>query len=114
MARTPRLLAAAAISAAVLAASGAAMAQSAQPCASREALAQKLGSEFGKAVAAAGVDAEGNLVQVFSNKDSGTWTIAVTLPGGPSCIVSSGEGWADSDQQLAEIPKPAPRPDWAS
>lgn len=112
MAKTPKLAAAAA-AAVMLAASGAAMAQSARPCVPRDALAQKLGTDFGEAVAAEGVDDAGNLVQVFTS-DKGSWTIAVTLPGGPSCIVSSGEGWSDSDQQVAQMPKPVPRPDWAS
>ena len=36
------------------------------------------------------LDGRGNLVELFSNKDTGTWTITITLPGGPTCILSSG------------------------
>lgn len=68
------------------------------------ALAEQLGKQFGETLVSAGVDAGGSLVQVYSNKDSGTWTIAVTLPSGPTCIVSSGEGWARG--QTAAAPKP--------
>lgn len=88
-----------------------AQSQNPRMCAPPDALAQKLGSEFGEAVTAEGVDAGGNLVQVYTSKN-GTWTIAVTLPGGPSCIVSTGEGWAD--MEVAQAPKPAPKPDHSS
>ncbi|MEQ8814033.1 MAG: hypothetical protein RLO51_18810 [Thalassobaculum sp.] len=91
--------------------SGTAGAQAVRACAPPDMLVQKLGQEFGEQLSAQGVDGEGNLVQVFSSSD-GTWTIAVTIPGGPSCIVSSGEGWDDS--RIAEVPKPVPAPDYAS
>lgn len=111
MARTSWQLIVAAIAAVTLTASGAAVAQNARACAPRGALVDKLGNVFGEAVSAQGVDDSGNLVQVFTS-ENGTWTIAVTLPGGPTCVVSSGEGW--SDQQLAASPKPVRRPDRAS
>ena len=80
-------------------------------CAPQEALTEKLGERFGEAVAGQGVDAAGNLVQVFTS-ENGTWTIAVTIPGGPSCIVSVGEGWEDT--RFAQRPEPAPDPGHAS
>src|SRR3546814_90428 len=58
-----------------------------------ELLAKQLGTQYGEHLTAAGVDANGGLVQVYSNTESGTWTIAVTVPEGPTCIMSSGEGW---------------------
>ena len=111
MTRIPKLLIGTALATVLFAAPYAAVAQNARACAPRDALADKLGNDFGEAVSAEGVDDSGNLVQVFTS-EQGTWTIAVTLPGGPTCVVSSGEGW--NDQQLASIPKPIPRPDWAS
>ncbi|HEY9568513.1 MAG TPA: hypothetical protein VIR38_10520 [Thalassobaculum sp.] len=97
--------------AAAMAVPGTGLAQDAKVCAPTETLVDKLGSKFGEAVTAEGVDDAGNLVQVFTS-ENGTWTIAVTLPGGPSCVVSTGEGW--NDERLANIPKPVPQPDWAS
>lgn len=114
---TKRLVTTAAIGGAVIlglsagATDASAQSQAARMCAPPEALAQKLNSEFGEAVTAEGVDAGGNLVQVYTS-ENGTWTIAVTLPGGPSCIVSTGEGWADLE--VAQAPKPAPRPEHSS
>lgn len=107
MQRLPLLLGSFAIvsGAALVVASSPAAAQAMRACAPRDALVQQLGQAFGEAVTAQGVDADGNLVQVFASQN-GTWTIAVTLPGGPSCIVSSGENWNAS--QMAELPGPTP------
>src|SRR3546814_1085216 len=49
-----------------------------------ELLAQQLGTQYGEHLVAAGVDANGGLLQVYSNAESGTWTIAVTMPAGPT------------------------------
>lgn len=86
-------------------AAGRAEAQASRVCVPQAAaLAQQLGQQYGEKLTAAGVDAGGGLVQVYSNTESGTWTIAITIANGPTCIVSSGEGWAH--EQTAELPKP--------
>jgi len=80
-------------------------AQTAQLCMPKaELLMDQLGKQYGEVLTAAGVDANGNFVQVYSSDDKGTWTIAVTLPGGPTCVISAGEGWVR--EQTAELPKP--------
>lgn len=85
--------------------SGSAEAQAGRVCLPQAAaLAQQLGQQYGETLSAAGVAAGGGLMQVYSNAESGTWTIAVTIPNGPTCIVSSGEGWAH--ERTAELPKP--------
>lgn len=103
MSRTlPMTFAAAALVA--VAAAGPAAAQGTRACLPQaEALSQQLDRQYGETLSSAGVDANGGLVQVYTNKDSGTWTIAITLPGGPTCVVSSGEGWAR--EKTASAPK---------
>lgn len=84
---------------------GRADAQAARVCMPQaEILVERLGEEYGETLTAAGVDANGNLVQVYSSPTTGSWTIAVTVPGGPTCIVTSGEGWAA--ELTAQMPKP--------
>ena len=39
------------------------------------------------------LDARGNLVEMFSNDDTGSWTMTVTMPGGPTCVMTSGESF---------------------
>ena len=40
------------------------------------------------------LDARGNLVELFGNTKSGTWTMVITTPGGPTCILTTGENYA--------------------
>ena len=47
--------------------------------------------------------ATGSLLEVLTSP-AGSWTIIVTVPGGPTCLVSSGEGWRDAPIQLAKEP----------
>lgn len=75
-------------------------AQRGPPCYERESLVDTLARRFGERMTAAGVDARGSLVQVFA-APSGSWTIAVSLPNGPTCILSSGEGWQSVDPSPA-------------
>jgi hypothetical protein len=69
---------------------------SAVPCVPRpEIIAQALAARYGEAVTAGGVDANGNLVSVYSGP-RGSWTITVTRPDGVTCLISAGDGWAQA------------------
>lgn len=68
------------------------------------ALVDRLDRQYGEALTAAGRDANGNLLQVYSSPEKGTWTIAVSVPGGPTCVVTSGDGWTP-DMEV-EVAKP--------
>lgn len=70
----------------------AAQVQAQTVCAAREAVVSALATRFGETVSATGVDRNGNLLEVFSSA-GGSWTIVLTIPGGPTCLVSSGDGW---------------------
>lgn len=80
---------------------GNAVAQNSPVCTPHDRLVEHLGKSFGESMTAAGVDGRGNLIQVFSSAE-GSWTIAITVPGGPTCIMAAGEGWIR--EQLATMP----------
>lgn len=65
------------------------------PCGPSQALTARLAGEYGEAVTGGGIDAAGRLLRIFANAETGTWTAVVTSPEGLSCIVSSGENWAN-------------------
>lgn len=67
-------------------------------CGSREAVAAVLAARFGETVTAAGVDRNGNLLEIFSS-EHGSWTVVLTIPGGPACLLSSGDGWWHADDR---------------
>ena len=68
-----------------------AVAQSLQ-CGSRDALLGALAERYQERPVSRGVTGSGALLEVLAGP-SGSWSILVTTPGGPTCLVSSGEGW---------------------
>ena len=84
-------------------AAGTAHAQQA-PCGNPVDIAERLAVEFGEAPAARGIDAGGNFVVIYSNPETGTWTVLLALPRGPACIVSTGTAW----EPIAHVPTGRP------
>ena len=59
-------------------------------CASRPDLVRWLGRNFAETPVARGLEANGNLLELFSEVRGATWTVVLTTPAGFSCIVSEG------------------------
>jgi hypothetical protein len=89
---------------AALSFSGAAVAGEQTACDLRYKVVEHLARKYGEAVSASGISSVGALVEVFENPKTGTWTITVTAPGGPACLVGSGDGWRNN-----AAPAPPPR-----
>ena len=64
-----------------------------RPCAEHDVALETLMDKFAEAPAAAGLSANGALLEVLTKPDGGTWTILMTEAGGQSCIIAAGEGW---------------------
>lgn len=62
------------------------------PCGLRADLLRALATEAGEALRVQMIDVAGHLVEIVVGLD-GSWTLLVTLPGGPSCIAGWGEGF---------------------
>jgi hypothetical protein len=56
-------------------------------------LASKLQASYEEVPVSAGIGQDGNLVSVFASPNTGSWTIVMTRPQGPSCVVAVGEAW---------------------
>ncbi len=67
-------------------------------CTQHGDLVNQLGKKYGEAVSASGFDGAGNFVQVFSSK-TGSWTIAISTPGGETCVISAGNNWQKEENQ---------------
>ena len=59
-------------------------------CTKRDNIVSHLDAKYGETRNNLMLDGRGNLVELFSNQETGTWTLTVTLPGGPTCVLSSG------------------------
>ena len=62
-------------------------------CRTHADIKQLLTEQFAELPAAVGLQANGDLIQVFAAKDGTTWTIVTTRPDGLSCIVALGQHW---------------------
>lgn len=83
-------------------------AQSAQMvCGERVEIVNALESGHQEQKTAAGLSGNGGLVELFTG-DAGTWTLLLTLPGGPTCLLGAGEAW-EGWKSNGESNEPAPQ-----
>lgn len=73
-----------------------------QACAPRAVVVARLADGFGESPQAAGLGAQGQMVEMFASRETGTWTITVTRPGGLTCLVASGDAFEALTQTLPE------------
>lgn len=81
------------LSAAIIAVSAEASAQTARKCAPRAAVVSKLAEGYGETRKSVGLGANNTMVEVFASSQTGTWTITITAPGGLTCLVASGQSF---------------------
>ena len=98
MPQSPRPLSRIALLLAALAAAPA----GAATCVPRADVLAALTDRFGEHRTGIGLTSRGNVMEVFSSPETGTWTVTVTRPDGTTCILSSGEGF----EALSEAPPP--------
>ncbi len=68
------------------------VAKAAPICGEHGQLIETLGTNFKETPQAIGLTADGALIQVMVSP-SGGWSILVTYPKGPSCIIAAGQDW---------------------
>lgn len=78
-------------------AAGAAQAQTGN-CADHEAMVRHLAEGWGESRQSIALDASNAVVELFASPETGTWTLTVTRPGGPTCMIASGHAF----EMLAE------------
>jgi hypothetical protein len=72
-------------------------------CAPRAELLAQLSKRFSEAPIAAGLANGGALIELLTSGDGSTWTIIVSQPEGPSCIVAVGESWQTLKRVAGEM-----------
>ena len=73
-------------------------------CADRKDVVSHLDKSFGEHRNSLMLDGRGNLVEMFVNGDTGSWTLVVTSPSGPTCVLRAGEDFVQ-DLQAAKTPE---------
>lgn len=69
-------------------------------CADHATVVERLADQWGESRQSMGLAANGSILEVFASDETGTWTITVTMPGGPTCLVASGEAWQATHDAL--------------
>lgn len=63
-------------------------------CADHGVVVQRLAEVYGESRQSIGLAHDHSVVEVFASMDTGSWTITVTQPGGPTCLVAAGQAFA--------------------
>ncbi|SLN23109.1 hypothetical protein [Roseisalinus antarcticus] len=91
---------------ALMLAAHAASAQS-RNCAEHSQVVERLADRWGESRQSMGLAANNSVIEVFASLETGTWTITVTEPGGPTCLVASGQAYQVLAEALPNTDAPA-------
>lgn len=64
-------------------------------CHPRERMVEAL-TDFGESRTAMGVRGPESVMEVWTDRETGSWSVVMTYADGRSCIVAAGEGWDDA------------------
>lgn len=70
------------------------------PCGQTAHLARLLDQSYGEVPVSAGLQGNGQLLQIFASPTTGTWTAVTTTPRGLSCVIATGQRWADDMPEM--------------
>lgn len=72
-------------------------------CGERLEIVKALETGHQEQLTARGLSGNGGLVELFTAL-SGSWTLLLTIPGGPTCLLGSGEEWEGWKPDAKEAP----------
>lgn len=70
-------------------------------CADHAQVVERLAERYGESRQSIGLSSDDAVVEVFASMDTGSWTITVTRPGGPTCLVAAGQAYEYLNEPLA-------------
>ncbi|MBM2575104.1 hypothetical protein JQC91_02195 [Jannaschia sp. Os4] len=71
-------------------------------CGPRAAVVARLAERFGETRRALGL-ARAGIMEIFASDETGTWTVALTMPDGRTCLIASGRHWEERMDDLAHL-----------
>lgn len=82
---------------------GPASAQSLGTCAPHATMVEHLMTGYGESRQSIAISADNMVVETYASLETGTWTIIVTAPGGPSCLVAAGQAFQLTGDNSASL-----------
>jgi hypothetical protein len=83
-----------------LAAGAAAARETAGNCAERARVLEHLAQRYGETRQSIGLASNNAVIEVFASRETGSWTIIMTLPTGVTCLLASGQAYERLDEPL--------------
>lgn len=77
-------------------------AQQRPTCGNYVEVAAFLKAKLNQEAVAHGIDAAGRVVQVHISPGGATWTVTVSIPGGPTCLAATGADWVLYERKAPE------------
>ena len=81
--------------------------RAAAQCAPHDIVSADLSQKFGEQASSMGLAQDNTVMEVYSSRASGTWTITVTLPNGLTCLVAAGQNFETVTQPQVAKGDPA-------
>jgi hypothetical protein len=75
-------------------------AQAQSQCGPRAGVVAQLADQFGETRRSMGLAANTTVMEVYANDETGTWTIALTMPDGVTCLVAAGQSFETLNEPL--------------
>jgi hypothetical protein len=72
-------------------------------CATHDAVTERLAARYGESRQSIGLGSDNSVVEVFASSETGSWTIVVTRPGGPTCLVAAGQSFQQLNEALPNL-----------
>ncbi len=69
-------------------------------CADHAAVVERLADRYGESRQSIGLGTDNSVIEVFASLETGSWTITVTRPGGPTCLVAAGQAFQQVNEAL--------------
>lgn len=80
-----------------------ASAQQGALCGKRDQVVAQLQSVHGESRQSVGLQRDARVMETFANRDTGSWTIIVSMPTGMACLVAAGEAFqGEVDKKVAK------------
>lgn len=73
-------------------------------CGARAEVLELLTGKFRETRQGLGLAGESAVLELYASRETGTWTVAVTLADGRTCLIASGNGWEATEGDAVAIP----------
>ncbi|WGF87011.1 hypothetical protein [Marinivivus vitaminiproducens] len=65
------------------------------PCLAYDQAIAHLSRQYAETPIGLGLKTDGDLLQIFASRKTGTWTVLSIRPDGTSCVVAAGRSWQE-------------------